>query len=142
MLTLLLFYNLSKNTFHGTIQDTLPFPPHHSAFCLPFVVFVIIIIIICYYSRILMGSSGFSFLLPLFSCSMLLFSCVLLFGGQSSCNALSTTSCFTGPLEEFFGKVICNAHHKAVRALRVEAANSLMAAARARTSTTEEHVTG
>lgn len=67
---------------------------------------------------------------------------MLVFGGQSSCNALSTTSGFTGLLEEFFGKVICSAHHKAVRALRVEAAKSLMAAARARTSTMEKYVTG
>lgn len=118
------------------MQVTQPFTPS-SAFSLPFV-----IIIISYYSTILMGSSGFSFLLPLFSRSKLLVSCVLVVGGQSSWEVLSTISCFPGALERFFGKVICNAHHRAVRALRVVAASSLTAAASARTSTTEKHGSG
>lgn len=88
-----------------------------------------------------MGSSDFSSLLLVLSFSMLLDPCVLVFGVQSSCDVPSA-SCFTGLLGEGFGKVICNAHHNAVRALRVEAANSLMAAARARTSATEKYLLG
>lgn len=67
--------------------------------------------------------------------------CVLVSAVQSSCDVPSA-SCFTGLPGEGFGKAICNAHHNAVRALRVEAASSLMAAARARTSATEKYILG
>lgn len=101
----------------------------------------IIIITISCHSRILMGSSGFSSLLLVLLFSMLVDPRVLVLRVQSSCDVPSA-SCFTRLLGEGFGKAICNAHHNAVRALRVEAVSSLMAAARARTSATEKCLLG